>query len=62
MHSIVDADITKGKHARFLIDSFLNDQFLEEDLVCDWNSTVGQAISLFNKHKVRLPVEQRSML
>ena len=35
MHSIVDADITKGKHARFLIDSFLNDQFLEEDLVCD---------------------------
>jgi hypothetical protein len=58
---IVDADITKGKYARFLIESFLNDKFLEEDLVGGLESTVGQAISLFDKHKDKLPIEQRSV-
>ena len=61
IHSIIDADITKGKYSRFLIDSFLNDKFLEEDLVGGLDSTVGQAISLFDKHKGKLPVEQRSV-
>jgi hypothetical protein len=58
---IVNADITKGKYARFLIESFLNDKFLEEDLMGGLESTVGQAVSLFEKHKSKLPVEQRSV-
>jgi hypothetical protein len=61
IHSIVDADITKGKYARFLIESFLNDKFLEEDLIGGLDSTVGQAIRLFDKHKGKLPLEQRSV-
>ena len=59
--SIIDVDITKGKYARFLIEAFLNDKFLEEDLVGGLNSTVGQAISLFDKHKHKLPVHERSV-
>jgi hypothetical protein len=59
--SILDSDITKGKYARFLIESFLNDKFLEEDLMGGLDSTVGQTISLFDKHKNKLPVEQRSV-
>jgi hypothetical protein len=58
---IVDADVTKGKYSRFLIESFLNDKFLEEDLIGGLESTVGQAISLFDKHKGKLPIEQRSV-
>ena len=58
---IIDADITKGKYARFLIEAFLNDKFLEEDLIGGLNSTVGQAISLFDKHKSKLPLEHRSV-
>ena len=54
-------DITKGKYARFLIESFLNDKFLEEDLIGGLDSTVGQAISLFDKHKGKLPVNERSV-
>jgi hypothetical protein len=61
IQSILDADITKGKYARFLIDSFLNDKFLEEDLIGDLESTVGQAVSLFDKHKGKLPLKQRSV-
>jgi hypothetical protein len=61
IQSIVDADITKGKYARFLIEAFLNDKFLEEDLVGGFNSTVGQAITLFDKHKHKLPVHERSV-
>ena len=61
IHSIVDADITKGKYARFLIEAFLNDKFLEEDLDGGLDSTVGQAIILFDKHKSKLLVEQRSV-
>ena len=61
IHSIFDADVTKGKYARFLIESFLNDKFLEEDLMGGLNSTVGQAISLFDKHKHKLPIEKRSV-
>jgi hypothetical protein len=61
IQSILDSDITKGKYARFLIDSFLNDKFLEEDLIGGLDSTVGQAISLFDKHKGKLPLEQRSV-
>jgi hypothetical protein len=61
IHSIVDADVTKGKYARFLIESFLNNKFLEEDLIGGLNSTVGQAISLFDKHKGKLSVEERSV-
>jgi hypothetical protein len=58
---ILDADITKGKYARFLIEAFLNDKFLEEDLIGGLNSTVGQAISLFDKHKGKLPENMRSV-
>ena len=61
IQSIVDADITKGKYARFLIKAFLNDKFLEEDLMGELDSTVGQAISLFDKHKGKLPLEHRSV-
>jgi hypothetical protein len=61
IHSIVNADITKGKYARFLIESFLNDKFLEEDLIGGLDSTVGQAIRLFDKHKHKLPIEYRSV-
>mgnify|MGYP002478852688 CR=1 FL=1 len=59
--SIIDADITKGKYARFLIESFLNNKFLEEDLNGGLKSTIGHAISLFDKHKGKLPIEQRSV-
>ena len=58
---ILDADITKGKYVRFMIEAFLNDKFLEEDLVGGLNSTVGKAISLFDKHKCKLSLEQRSV-
>ena len=58
---ILDADITKGKYARFLIEAFLNDKFLEEDLIGGVDSTIGQAISLFDKHKGKLPVHERSV-
>ena len=51
IQSILDADITKGKYARFLIEAFLNDKFLEEDLMGGLDSTIGQAISFFDKHK-----------
>jgi hypothetical protein len=61
VQSIFDVDITKGKYARFLIESFLNNKFLEEDLIGGLNSTVGQAISLFDKHKGKLPVHERSV-
>ena len=61
IQSVVDADITKGKYARFLIESFLNDKFLEEDLIGGLESTVGQAISLFHKHKSKLPEDMRSV-
>ena len=61
IQSIIDSDITKGKYARFLIESFLNDKFLEEDLIGGLNSTVGQAISLFHKHKSKLPINERSV-
>ena len=61
IQSIVNADITKGKYARFLIEAFLNDKFLEEDLIGGLNSTVGQTISLFDKHKGKLPVNERSV-
>ena len=61
IQSIVDTDITKGKYARFLIESFLNDKFLEEDLLGGLNSTVGQTITLFDKYKRKLPLEQRSV-
>ena len=61
LQSVVDADITKGKYARFLIESFLNDKFLEEDLIGGVDSTVGQAIRLFDKHKSKLPENMRSV-
>ena len=61
IQSILNADITKGKYARFLIEAFLNDKFLEEDLIGELNSIVGQAISLFDKHKSKLPLEHRSI-
>ena len=61
IQSVIDADITKGKYARFLIEAFLNDKFLEEDLVGGLDSTVGQAISLFDKHKSKLPENMRSV-
>ena len=61
IQSILNADITKGKYARFLIEAFLNDKFLEEDLIGSLNSTVGQAISFFDKHKGKLPVHERSV-
>ena len=61
IQSIVDADITKGKYARFLIEAFLNDKFLEEDLIGGLESTVGQAISLFHKHKSKLSENMRSV-
>lgn len=58
--SILAVDITHGKYARFLIDGFLNDTFLEEDLVGGVESTVGKTITLFERNKARLPVEKRS--
>ena len=61
IQSIICIDITKGKYARFLIESFLNNKFLEEDLIGGLDSTVGQTISLFDKHKGKLPIEQRSV-
>jgi hypothetical protein len=61
IQSIFDVDITKGKYARFLIEVFLNDKFLEEDLIGGLDSTVGQAISLFHKHKHKLPENMRSV-
>ena len=61
IQSILNADITKGKYARFLIESFLNDKFLKEDLIGGVDSTVGQTISLFDKHKSKLPIEYRSV-
>jgi hypothetical protein len=61
IQNILDADMTKGKYARFLIESFLKDKFLEEDLIGGLDSTIGQAISLFHKHKSKLPIEYRSV-
>ena len=61
IQNILNADITKGKYARFLIEAFINDKFLEEDLIGELDSTVGQAISLFDKHKVKLPIGMRSV-
>ena len=61
IQSILNADITKGKYTRFLIEAFLNDKFLEEDLIGGVNSIIGQAISLFDKHKNKLPIEYRSV-
>jgi hypothetical protein len=61
IQSVVDADITKGKYSRFLIEAFLNDKFLEEDLMGGVDSTVGQAIRLFDKHKSKLPINERSV-
>ena len=61
IQSIIDSDITKGKYVRFLIEAFLNNKFLEEDLIGGLNSTVGQAISLFDKHKSKLPEDMRSV-
>ena len=61
IYSILNADITKGKYARFLIEAFLNDKFLEEDLIGGLDSIVGQAISLFHKHKSKLPENMRSV-
>ena len=61
IQGILNADITKGKYARFLIKAFLNDKFLEEDLIGGMDSTIGQAISLFDKHKGKLPLEHRSV-
>ena len=61
IQSIIDVDITKGKYARFLIEAFLNDKFLEEDLIGGLESTVGQSISLFHKHKHKLPKDMRSV-
>jgi uncharacterized protein YbdZ (MbtH family) len=61
IQSIVNADITKEKYTRFLIESFLNDKFLEEDLMGGLESTIGQAISLFHKHKHKLPEDMRSV-
>ena len=61
LQSIIDSDITKGKYARFLLECFLNNKFLEEDLMGGLNSTVGQAISLFHKNKNKLPIEKRSV-
>ena len=61
LQSILDVDITKGKYVRFLIEAFLNDKFLEEDLIGGVVSTVGQAINLFDKHKNKLPLEHRSV-
>jgi hypothetical protein len=61
IQSVVNADITKGKYAGFLIESFLNDKFLEEDLIGGLESTIGQAISLFHKHKSKLPEDMRSI-
>ena len=61
IQSIIDADITKGKYARFLIEAFLNDKFLEEDLIGGVDSTVGQAIRLFHKHKSKLSENMRSV-
>ena len=61
IQSILDVDITKGKYARFLIEAFLNDKFLEEDLIGGVDSTIGQAISLFDKHKNKLPINERSV-
>ena len=61
IQSILNTDITKGKYARFLIEAFINDKFLEEDLIGELDSTVGQAISLFHKHKSKLPENMRSV-
>ena len=61
IQSVVNVDVTKGKYARFLIEAFLNDKFLGEDLIGGLDSTVGHAISLFDKHKGKLPVNERSV-
>ena len=61
VQSILDADITKGKYGRFLLDCYLNDKFRNEDLMGGLNSTIGQAISLFDKHKSKLPENMRSV-
>ena len=61
IQSILNTDITKGKYARFLIEAFLNDKFLKEDLIGGVDSTVGKSISLFDKHKSKLPVHERSV-
>ena len=61
IQSVIEADITRGKYARFLIECFLNDKFLEEDLIGGLESTIGQAINLFDKHKGKLPLEYRSV-
>jgi hypothetical protein len=61
IQSILNADITKGKYARFLLECFLNDKLLEEDLMGGLESTLGQAISLFDNHKNKLPVHERSI-
>ena len=61
IQSVVYVDITKGKYARFLIESFLNDKFLEEDLIGGVDSTIGQTISLFHKHKHKLTINERSV-
>ena len=61
IQSILNADVTKGKYARFLINCFLNEKFLEEDLTGGLESTVGQAIRLFHKYKSKLPEDMRSV-
>ena len=61
INSILNTDITKGKYSRFLLECFLTDKFIEEDLIGGLDSTIGQAISLFHKHKSKLPLEHRSV-
>ena len=61
IQNILNADVTKGKYARFLIEAFLSNKFSEWDFFGGVDSTVGQAISLFHKHKHKLTIEQRSI-
>jgi hypothetical protein len=61
IQSIINTDITKGKYVRFLIEAFLNEKFLKEDLIGGLESTIGQAISLFDKYKHKLPIKKRSV-
>ena len=61
IQSILNSDITKGKYSRFLLDCYLNNKFREEDLQGGLESTIGQAITLFHKHKSKLSEDMRSV-
>lgn len=62
MNDVIGSDpTTNGKYIRFLLDAFLDDSFLVEDIEGGNTSQIEKALSMFHKYRSKLPVEQRSL-